>query len=327
MLNKQTAEKIALSVIKKVRDLDLCLQGKHVITECASGYYAATPVIALAAGAEKVTAFGRDSSYGTYKESAKDVSMILAALGSDKKNILFTNDGSVLMDELKYADIVTNSGHLRPIDKKKISEMRPGTCVPLMYELWEYRHSDVDIKMCLKKGINVVGTNERHPRLGIFGYLGFLAVKKMFERGLEVFGNRVYLISDNDFAGYIEGTLKKMGADVSSYPKPAKGVYDAVIFAHTPVLCGGTLKINYDIIPEKASLCLQIWGDVNRRKIKADWIPDEEPERGHMGLNISVLGPEPVVRLMAGSLKASEAALNKKRMYKNIEIAQYTGAK
>ena len=45
---------------------------------------------------------------------------------------------------LEDADIVTNSGHLRPLDEEAVGRMKPGAAIPLMYEAWELRPDDVD---------------------------------------------------------------------------------------------------------------------------------------------------------------------------------------
>ena len=57
--------------------------------------------------------------------------------------------------------------------------MRPGTVVPLMFEAWEIdlgRH-DVDLAALSAHGVRFAGTNERHPAVDVFSYLGPMAVK------------------------------------------------------------------------------------------------------------------------------------------------------
>ena len=54
----------------------------------------------------------------------------------------------------------------------------------------------------------------------------------------------------------------------------------------------------------------QFWGDVDRaaaaRHGFAEIVPAVEPEKGHMGILLSAVGPEPIIRLQAGGLKAAE---------------------
>ena len=63
------------------------------------------------------------------------------------------------------ADIITNSGHVRPIDAEMIGWMKPTAVIPLMYEAWEFRDADLDLAACQRRGIVVAGTNERHPAI------------------------------------------------------------------------------------------------------------------------------------------------------------------
>jgi hypothetical protein len=53
----------------------------------------------------------------------------------------------------------------------------------------------------------------------------------------------------------------------------------------------------------------QFWGDVDRAALAAASVrvwPLAAPARGHMGVLPSEVGPEPIVRLQAGGLKAAE---------------------
>src|SRR5690606_34324649 len=54
------------------------------------------------------------------------------------------------------------------------------------------------------------------------------------------------------------------------------------------------------------------WGDVDRAALAAagsSFWPIDAPDRGHMGILPSDLGPEAIVRLQTGSLRAAEALL------------------
>ena len=48
---------------------------------------------------------------------------------------------------------------------------------PLMYEAWEFRAQDVHLEAWSCDGIRVAGTNERHPAVDVFSYLGIMANK------------------------------------------------------------------------------------------------------------------------------------------------------
>jgi hypothetical protein len=53
----------------------------------------------------------------------------------------------------------------------------------------------------------------------------------------------------------------------------------------------------------------QFWGDVDRPAARAAGFrvaPASEPAPGHMGILLNALGPQPIVRLQAGGLRAAE---------------------
>jgi len=56
-------------------------------------------------------------------------------------------------------------------------------------------------------------------------------------------------------------------------------------------------------------IVVQYWGDVDRKALAHARIPvwpPQEPTAGHMGVLLSAIGPEPIVRLQAGGLKVGE---------------------
>jgi hypothetical protein len=60
----------------------------------------------------------------------------------------------------------------------------------------------------------------------------------------------------------------------------------------------------------RGTCVLQFWGDLDRHAAATAglqvWPPDE-PTHGHMGILPSHVGPDPVVRLQTGSLKAAQS--------------------
>jgi hypothetical protein len=56
----------------------------------------------------------------------------------------------------------------------------------------------------------------------------------------------------------------------------------------------------------------QFWGDVDRPSVEAAGLlpwPPVEPKPGHMGVLLSQIGPDPIVRFQTGGLKAAEAVM------------------
>lgn len=302
--------RLTSSIKRSVVRTNLDLKGLIVVTECATGAYSCTPAIASLAGAARVVAFGKDSSYSSFEAAREDVLAICKALGLSKNILLATDSLDVLDDNLEKADIVTNSGHLRPLNSERIKRMKKGCVIPLMYESWEFRHTDLCLQTCQERGIPVAGTNERHPDIGVFDYLGPIAAKSLFNAGLEIHGNNILLICDNDFAPYLEKTLKNLGANVLRNVCSTHDEADAIVFAHTPSITGGSLDLHSLNLPKKVPVCCQLWGDVDRSYFETKWIPEQEPKVGHMGIKLSTIGVEAVVRLQAGGLKVGQLLAN-----------------
>lgn len=290
----------------------LDLSGRTVLTEAASGAYVVTPVLAAMANSKKVYALTKPSPYGSVEEIEAETFALadLAGVG-DRIEIITGKDRNIV----GRADIITNSGHVRPIDAKMIGWMKPDAVIPLMYESWEFRPADLDLRSCLRRRIPVAGTNEKHPSLDVFSFLGLLAVKLLFDAGISVYGRRILLLCDNPFALFIKKGLKNSGARVDHLPKmPRTAIlhrYDAILTALTPG--------NKPVIKEQAlnalnthcpgAIVVQFWGDIDREALMARGIrfwPLKAPKPGHMGVFMSDIGPEPVVRLQAGGLKVGQ---------------------
>ena len=101
---------------------ELDLHDAIVLTEAASGAYVVTPVLAAMAGAQRVFAMTRTSRYGTI-EQVREQTQQLAELAGVSRCIEVITIKS--RDIVAQADIITNSGHLRPIDAKMVSWMKP----------------------------------------------------------------------------------------------------------------------------------------------------------------------------------------------------------
>lgn len=312
---------MAGSIRAAVTRLQLDLKGTTVITECATGIYACTPIIALLAGAERVIAFGRDNKYGSFAEARDEVLKLADILSLNQEALKIINDPTKLEKSFEDANIVTNSGHLRPLDLDKVSKMKSGCVIPLMYESWEFRPKDVSLEACEEYNITVAGTDERHPDIGVFEYLGPIVAQALLGAGLEIVGNNIILISDNDFGPYVNKTLLGMGAKVLDQTNFSDWTIDAIVFAHTPSIAGGNLDLKSLNLPSQPPVCCQLWGDVDRSYFETQWLPKQEPESGHMGLILSSLGVEPIVRLQSGGLKVGQILFNARRKGNSVAEA------
>ncbi|MBN9519691.1 hypothetical protein J0H58_14410 [bacterium] len=309
--------RLARLVRQAVERCGLNLRGRVVFTEAATGAYAVTPVLAARAGAERVFALARPSRFGTVAEARCTTEALAAEAGVAGRVRVVTEKRP---DLIREADVVTNSGHVRPIDRETVECMRPGAVVPLMYECWELRPEDVNLEACLARGIRVAGTNERHPQVDVFSYLGAMAVRLLTDAGVAVRGSRVVVVSDNPFGPYIHRGLEAAGASVTSPHElsPAAlqscGECDAVLVAAGtgPQVIVGRDEARALASAAPSAVVVQFWGDLDRAGLDAVGVPywpPSAPPTGHMGILPSALGPEPVVRLQAGGLKVAEVLL------------------
>jgi hypothetical protein len=219
-------------------------------------------------------------------------------------------------DVLQNVDIVTNSGHLRPLTATLIEQLPSHAVIALMFEAWEFRSDDLDVEACLRHRIPVVGVNERHSTIDVFSFLGPLCLRQLHDCGLAGYSNRIALICDNDFVGPLRAGLSSAGASAVTFGS-VEAVYrndwDAIIVALQPtsaIRVGVSEARHLANCSPPATAVLQFWGDVDRTALIASGLavwPPAPPKMGHMGILLSEIGPEPIVRLQAGGLRAAES--------------------
>jgi hypothetical protein len=125
-------------VHRAIAETALDLAGKVVLTEAATGAYVATPVIAAMAGPKRVYAFSRPTSYGSVEEVAALIGDLAAFCGvSDRITVV----EKLTPEILGSTDVVTNSGHLRPLNSDFVDQLPSRAVIALMYEAWEFRSS------------------------------------------------------------------------------------------------------------------------------------------------------------------------------------------
>jgi hypothetical protein len=294
--------------------IDRCalrLDGRTVLTEAATGAYIVTPILAAMAGAT-VYALAAPTDYATTDE-LRDLTTALAdrAGVGDSIHLITAKEPSFLAE----ADIVTNTGQVRPVDAGMIALLKDSAVVPLMYESWEYRGADVDLNACRARDIPVAGTNEQHPAIDVFGFLGAMAVKQLHDAGVAVYRSRIALLCDNAFAPYITRGLQSAGAEVVGTDRLTKAAlspgFDAVVVAQRPgedvALDAADAALLSEVAP--GTIVVEYWGDTDRSTLVRLGVPVWPPhpaKSGHMAVLPSALGPEPIVRLQAGGLKVGE---------------------
>lgn len=308
------SEAILGSIRQRIAMLGLDLSGMTVVTEAATGAYAVTAVIAAMAGAAHVHAIGRDSRHGSFDQAAAETLQLALLAGvADRINIARRPSRTAL----KGCDILTNSGHLRPITRDIVRFLRPGSVIALMFEAWEFREADLDIGSCRARGVRVAAVNERHPDVGVFDFLGPLCEKLLSQGGVPIQGSRIALICDNPFESFIADGLRRAGAVVRTVTRAEEvppGGWDTVVVALNPETNESLGSSAFSALAAAApgAMIAQFWGDMDRaaaRRHGFDRIcPPVEPSKGHMAVLLDALGHEPIVRLQCGGLKAAELA-------------------
>ena len=126
-----TTQLLAL-IDRQIAATGLDLSGLNVVTEAATGAYAATAVIAARAGAGIVYALARDTqNHGSAADAAREV-LFLAAEAEVADRIRIVE--RVTPDMFAQCDILTNSGHLRPITAETIRLLPARAAIGLMFE-------------------------------------------------------------------------------------------------------------------------------------------------------------------------------------------------
>ena len=323
-------------ILKTIKRLELDLQGKVVLTEAATGPYMVTALIASLSGAEKVFAFTKSTKYGSAEFVFSQYKPLMEEWGI--KNI-------ELIDQLaptviSQCDIITNSGHLRPLDQSILRHMKPNSVISLMYEKWEFRDEDIDLDYCKKNNIPIAVLNERHKDVDVFNYLGDMAMKLIFDANLCLYNNKFILLCNNQFGPFIAKTLSKVCQLGVIAPSSDKALYEghsidwlsdfpeikisdeyrdakAVLFTAYPFDkswigdSGAPITLDELIRQINDPLILRYAGDMDTQsaiKLNVPYYP-LDVKSGHMGILPSEIGPDPIMRLQAGGLKAAECVL------------------
>jgi len=320
-----------LSLVERaIENTKLDLKGLTVLTEVGSNLFVVSPIISLMAGAQKTIAFTRDSIYGSSKDNIALCREIIEEYGLETNRVEFIIDQRP-EDRINQADIVTNLGFVRPLDKWFLSHLKQDAVIPLMCEAWEIRNQDIDIEFCKQKQIRVAGTWENHPSLKIFDACGYLAAKIIFEAGFEIYQNSFVIYSPDHFGEVIFNTLIKFG------PKDIALIKDPNLFNSEKKVTGadfifisdytsdfellGTLGVlNSERLIGKSLIHLA--GQVNKEYAVQNGISVYPEMNGHpkrMTRTLSHLGPKFIVDLHTAGLKVGELMIKKS----NDNLIQY----
>ncbi len=334
-----------------VQRLDLNLKGKTVLTEAATGAYVVTPILAALAGA-KVYAFTKTTRYGTVDEVKKLTYDLLKQFSIDESQLIIIDE--LTADIISKADIITNSGHLRSLNADKLQHAKKGAVIPLMYEAWEWRDGDLDLDFCNQNSIKVGATNERHPYVDVFNYLGDMALKMIFDAGLCPYKNNFILLCNNDFGPFIAKVLSKVCDNLGvidtaenkanyeglkidwlgNFPdftatekyKNAEGIiFTAYPFENTWIGKNNT-PISIQKLKEEFEnpFILRYAGHISEEDCNNEIrFHPQHVHAGHMGILPSAIGFDPIVRLQSGGLKVGQLLLENETNYKGIQLMEW----
>jgi hypothetical protein len=303
--------RIARLIREAVTRTGLDLTGLTVLTEAATGAYGVTAPIAALAGARRVLAFAKGSRHGSAAEAGAWTHKLAREVGVASRVEIVES----LPRDLSEISIVTNSGHLRPMRASFLLHLPQSCVLALMMEGWELRDADFDVAACRLRGIRIAAVNERHPAVDVFSYLGPLCLNLMHAAGLSVYGERIAVLCDNDFAPSILATLNGCKAKVTLFETIADlepGIWDAVVVALQPFGEPRIGAAEAAILARRApnAIVCQFWGDIDRAATTnaglSIW-PQIGPRPGHMAVLLSDIGPAPIVRLQSGGLRAAQA--------------------
>lgn len=324
--------RLASKIEEAVAQIGPDLSGQKVLTEAASGPYMATSVAAAFAGAEQVYACTRDSQWGLAKDVAHSTIELANLLGvSDRINIS-TQPPIELATGL---DLVTNLGFVRPITNRVVSKLSRSACISLMWEPWEFRHTDIDIGACSKREIAVVATNENHPHVATFRFVGLLALKLLMECNFEVADQDVVVIGSDPFGKACSDTLTDVGARVEVYnPQqcwPDESIAQAIEVADAVVVAEHSFKdeilghntpqlVNW--ISRRHLPLIHICGHVDADYLSSCGIykyPSKVVPEGFMTLTTSHVGNKPVVDLHVAGLHVGSIVARARKLGNSIE--------
>jgi hypothetical protein len=317
------------AIIKK---LSLDLTGKTVLTEVGSNAFMFTPLIALKANAEKVWAWCKDTRYGKAEGIIENCKALISYAALDESKIIFEANADNI-EHLASADIITNSGFLRPLTKDKLQHVKETAVIPVMYEKWELRASDIDVEYCKQRNLKVAGTWENYPGLEVFDYCEQLIVKLALESGVEIKNNKIIIWSSDQFGEKAESGFLKLGAaeiiKTTSSLVVNDHIHDCDLllfcdYTSDEILIGESGVLDVDVLHQKnpSLLITHLCGNIDisfiPKEIKV--YPAINGSNHKMTFTLAHLGIDPTIRLLAAGLKVGELLSN--NTYHNHSLVQ-----
>lgn len=304
-------------------DMALDLSGLRVLTEAATGPFAATAAIAALAGGE-VVAVARDSRWGPAARAFAATKAIAEKLACEGA-ITFSERPPAELAE--GCDLVTNLGFVRPIDRALVARLSRFAAVSLMWEPWEFREADIDRAALDAAGVPLIATNEAHPRVRTFAYLGPTIGRLLLDEGVEIVGSRLMLVGSDPFGAAVADWLADAGAFVVrvglaewATRVTSDADIDALVVVehrdHRDLLAVAGAP---EALPRLAAIgapVVRLCGVLDRSAVEAAGgrlTPATDAPAGVMSVTTAHAGPRPVIDLHAAGLKAGGLVVSARR--------------
>jgi hypothetical protein len=300
--------------------IGLDLSELNVLTEVGSNSYTYLPLIASISGAN-VTAWCNDSKFGVADEIILEAKNAIKIWDCKGPIIFRSNDRN--FDDIQKADIITNSGMLRPLDSQFLSFVKTNSVISLMFESWELRSTDIDLNFCKEKGIKVSGVSENNAIMNIFEYAGILACKLILNSGIEIFQSKILIWSSDEFGEVAKKWISKLlpkniiicneTEKFYHYLEDIDLVYFCDYLDDRPYF-GPTGFLDLEIISRinsTVTFC-HLYGNISKsecNKYGINLFPNKDGYNKVMSETLSFVGPEPVIQLLVAGLKAAQETI------------------
>lgn len=308
--------KINKAIGDLISHYQLNLEEHTVLTEIGTNEYAYLPEICLRSGAKKVIALVKDSSFSSASALIKEYKQS-PFYKKFKDKILIVSDIKECSMFLNQVTLITNSGHLRPINQNILSLVSKNCIVALMYDIWEFRENDVCSEDCKRFQIPIVGTYEHHIDLRIFDYSGILALKMILNSGNSIKNQSILVWSDDDFGKTASEYIKKLN------PRKCDLICEESIINNNEqydiiFICdydeertyGESILVEFFKFNKEISV-IHLFGKVSDKITNI--YPNRNSSVKKMSKTFSYLGAMPVLELQVASLKATSSVYKNER--------------
>lgn len=317
------------SILSSIQAFDLDLRGMSVLTEAGSNAFMCTALAAAQAGATKVYALCKDSEYASSSQVKREISALSNELGTNERIQLVDNLSTVPLDRV---NLLTNTGHLRPIRSETISRLpKLDAAIPLMWETWEFRPNDLDLNACIEHKVPVLGTEESDRRVGTLHAVGELAFRLLRDHCRPDQLKKVGLVSSGKFRTHIIEYLQKkniefLELDVTDSKTKTEEVSSLLIAEHESdhITIGEHEGLQPQVLAKRKVPIVHISGRIDYNafdKFGLKKYPEKRVDFGQMTVTTAYIGPEPVIRLHTAGLKVGEALIRGLREHKDLPLA------